>query len=153
MVVINIIALHMKSSFRNASYIDSLCLHSISISCIKGSRNTSISMPGCLGPEIRIVRRRYFLFWHNHVGILYMIKITGQVMWSLILLLKEFIPSVLNKSSHNQMWSDDSHICPCHTVLAIFTGTNNYILILCQCRCMLLCGLNKFIHLFTKTCL
>ena len=39
------------------------------------------------------------------------------------------------------VWSDDSHICPCHTVLAIFTGTNNCILILCQCHCMLLCAL------------
>jgi hypothetical protein len=34
-------------------------------------------------------------------------------------------------------------------VLAIFTGTNNYILILCQRRCMSLCGFNKFIHLLT----
>ena len=84
----------MESFFRNASYIGSICLHSLSISCIKGLRNTSISMPSCLGPEIRIVRR-YFLFWHNHVGMLYMVKITGQVLWSLILSLKGFILSVL----------------------------------------------------------
>ena len=60
---------------------------------------------------------------------------------------------VLNKFSHNQMWSDDSHTCLCHTILAIFTGTNNCILILFQCRCMPLCGFNKFIHLFMETCL
>ena len=27
-----------------------------------------------------IVRRRYFLFCHNHVGMLYMVKITGHVL-------------------------------------------------------------------------
>ena len=84
----------MKSSFQNASYICSPCLHSLSISYIKGLRNTSISMPVCLWPEIKLVRR-YFLFWHNHVGMFYTVKITGQVLWSLIFSLKGFIPSVL----------------------------------------------------------
>jgi hypothetical protein len=69
--------------------------HSLSNSCMTGSRNTSISMSGYWGPDIRTVRKRYFLFWHNHVGMLYMVRITGQVLWSLILTLKGFIPLVL----------------------------------------------------------
>ena len=33
---------------------------------------------------------------------------------------------VLNKSSHNQVWSDDKHIFPCKMVFAIATWTNNF---------------------------
>jgi hypothetical protein len=70
--------------------------HRVSIFCIRVSRKISIWMPGCLGPYIRMDNKRYFLFWYNHVGRLYIVKITGHVLWVLVLPLNGFIPSILN---------------------------------------------------------
>ena len=75
-----IIALRLKICHVKPSNISIPSFQRVSISCIRGSRKTSISMPGCLGPCIRMDNRRYFLFWHNHVGRLYIVKITGQVL-------------------------------------------------------------------------
>ncbi len=52
-------------------------------------------MPACLGPDMRVVNRRYFHLWHNHEGRLYMHIITGQVLCGFIISPKVFIPSVL----------------------------------------------------------
>jgi hypothetical protein len=52
-------------------------------------------MPACLGPDMRIVNRRYFRLWHSHAWRLYMHIITGQVLCGFLISLKGFIPSVL----------------------------------------------------------
>ena len=79
-MVVKIIALRLKVCRVKLSNISIPSFHRVFISCIRGSRKTSILMPGCLGPCIRMDNRRYFLFWHNHVGRLYIVKITGQVL-------------------------------------------------------------------------
>jgi hypothetical protein len=60
-----------------------------------GSKKTSISMPACLGPDTRVVNRRYFRWCHNHGGRLYMHIITGQVLCGFLISPEGFIPSVL----------------------------------------------------------
>jgi hypothetical protein len=52
-------------------------------------------MPACLGPDMRVVNRRYFRLWHNHGGRLYMHIITGHILCGFLISLKGFIPSVL----------------------------------------------------------
>ena len=56
--------------------------HSVCMSCIKGSTNTSISNPGCVCTEIRMVSKRYFLL--NQEGKLYIVRITGHVLCMLL---------------------------------------------------------------------
>jgi hypothetical protein len=68
----------------------SFCMFSIN-----GSKKTSISTATCLGPDIRVVNRRYFRLWHNHGGRLYMHIITGQVLCGFLIPPKGFVPSVL----------------------------------------------------------
>jgi hypothetical protein len=69
--------------------------HSIYMSSINGSKNISISMPACFGRETRIVNIRYFLLWRNREGMLYRLRITGQVLCGFVISPKGFIPSVL----------------------------------------------------------
>ena len=88
----NIIALRLKSCRAKPSYISIPSFHKFSLSYIRGS----VSMPGCLGPCISTDSKRYFLFWHNHIGRLYIISINGHVLWVLLLSPNGFIPSVLN---------------------------------------------------------
>jgi hypothetical protein len=95
-MVTNIMALRLKGYGAKPSKILIPSFYKVSISCIKGSRKISISMPGCLGPCIRMDSKRYFLFWHNHIGRLYIVNITGHVLWVLLLSPNGFIPSVLN---------------------------------------------------------
>ena len=95
-MVTNIMALRLKGYLAKPSKISIPSFHKVSISCIRGSRKTSISMPGCLGLCISTDSKRYFLFWHNHVGRLYIVSINGHVLWVLLLSPNGFIPSVLN---------------------------------------------------------
>jgi hypothetical protein len=71
------------------------CSQSFYMSSINGSKKTSISMLACLGPDMRVINRRYFRLWHNHRGRLYMHIITSQVLCGFLISLKGFIPSVL----------------------------------------------------------
>ena len=48
-MVVKIIALRLKFCRVKLSNISIPSFHSVSISCIRGSRKTTISMPGCLG--------------------------------------------------------------------------------------------------------
>src|SRR5437016_14547490 len=91
-----IMARSVKHSCLNSSHTSSSSSHSFAISSSKGSRNTSISFPGCLGPWISIDRIRYFHFIHSHEGMLRMDRITGQVLCELLISPNGFIPSLLN---------------------------------------------------------
>jgi hypothetical protein len=53
-------------------------------------------MSACLGQEIGVVNIRYFLLWHNYEGMLYKLRITGQVLCGFIISPKEFTLSVIN---------------------------------------------------------
>jgi hypothetical protein len=59
------------------------------------SRNTSISMSACFRPWIRIDNIRYFLLWHNYVRMVYIVRMIGHVLCTVLFLLNGFIPSVL----------------------------------------------------------
>jgi hypothetical protein len=61
-----------------------------------GSKYTSISFPGCFGPWINNGIIRYVLYMHSHGGILYIQRVTSQVLCLLLTILKGFIPLVLN---------------------------------------------------------
>jgi hypothetical protein len=88
-------AFRLKCSFLYSSHTCTPCSQSFCMSSINGSKKTSMSMPACLGLDMRVVNRRYFHLWHNHGGRLYMHIITGQVLCGFIISLKGFIPSVL----------------------------------------------------------
>src|SRR5438876_704523 len=77
----------MKHSCLNSSHNSFPSFHSFPISSSNGSRNTSISFPGCL---------RYFHFIHSHEGMLRMDRTTGHVLCELLMSPNGFIPSVLN---------------------------------------------------------
>jgi hypothetical protein len=62
------------------------------------SRNTSISIPACFGPWIRIYNIRYF-FYDNHVGMLCITRMIGHVLCTVLFSPNGFIPSVL-KANH-----------------------------------------------------
>src|SRR6266498_4722980 len=91
-----IMARSVKHSCLNSSHTSSPSFHSFAISSSNGSRNTSISFPGCFGPWINIDSIRYFRFIHSHEGILRMDRTTGHVLCELLMSLNGFIPSVLN---------------------------------------------------------
>jgi len=76
----NIMALRLKCYHETPSNISMPSFHKVFIYCIRGSRKTSISMPGCLGPYTRTDSKRYFLFWHNHIGRLYVVNMTSLAM-------------------------------------------------------------------------
>jgi hypothetical protein len=59
-------------------------------------------MLACLGPDMRVINRRYFRLWHNHGGRLYMLIITGQVMW--VPHLSKRIHSISAKTKSNVPW-------------------------------------------------
>jgi hypothetical protein len=88
-------AFRLKCSFLYSSHTLTPCSQSFCISSINGSKKTSISMSACLGPDMRVVNRRYFHLWHNHGGRLYMHIITGQVLFGFLIPPKGFIPSLL----------------------------------------------------------
>jgi hypothetical protein len=95
LIVHKIIAFRLKCSFLYSSHTLTPCSQSFCMSFINGSKNTSISTLACLGPDMRVVSRRYFHLWHNHGRRLYMHIITGQVLCGFLISPKEFIPSVV----------------------------------------------------------
>jgi hypothetical protein len=57
----NMIAYNVKYSCRYWSHLHTPSFQGFAISSMSGSRNTSISVPACFGPWIRIENIRYFL--------------------------------------------------------------------------------------------
>jgi hypothetical protein len=91
-------ALRVKFSYRYASQARAPSFHSFYMSSIKDYNNTSISMTACFNSKIRVVGIRYFLLWHNYEGMLYRLRITGQVLCGFVISPKGFIPLVLKES-------------------------------------------------------
>ncbi len=94
-MVTNMIARRVKCFLQYSSHTRNPSFHISFMSSINGSRNTSMSIPGCFGHYIRIVNKIYFRFWQIHVGKLYMVSSTGQVLCELLKSPNGFIPSVL----------------------------------------------------------
>ena len=87
------IAQRLKLSCRYASYAVMPTSHNNLKSSTKGAKYTSISFPGCLGPEINRISIINFLFMHNHRGRLYVIIKTGQQLYVQFINLWGFTPS------------------------------------------------------------
>jgi hypothetical protein len=124
----------LKFLFLYSSHILTPCSQSFYMSCINGSKKRSISMPASLGPDMRVVNRRYFCLWHNHGGRLYMHIITGQVLCGFLISPKGFIPSMLRpnliflESLEKSSWlrSKCLHFLPlarCWIFLSLFRWT------------------------------
>ena len=64
-------------------------------SSTNGLRYTSMSFPGCFGPGISTGIMMNFHFMQNHGGRLYIQRVTGQVLWPLLISPKGFMSSVL----------------------------------------------------------
>jgi hypothetical protein len=95
LIVQKIMAFRLKCSFLYSSHTLTPCSQSFCMSSINGSKKISISIPVCLGPNMRVVNRRYFHLWHNHEGRLYMHIIIGQVLCGFLISLNGIIPSML----------------------------------------------------------
>jgi hypothetical protein len=95
LIMQKIMAFRSKCSFLYSSHTLTPCSQSFYMSSINGSKKTFISIPACLGPDMKVVNRRYFRLWHNHGGRLYMHIITGQVLCEFLIYPKGFIPLVL----------------------------------------------------------
>jgi hypothetical protein len=95
LIVQEIMAFRLKCSFLYSSHTLNPCSQSFCMSSVNGSKKTSMSMPACLGSDMRVVNKRYFHLWHNHGGRLYMHIITGHVLCGFLISLKGFIPSML----------------------------------------------------------
>jgi hypothetical protein len=95
LIVQKIMTFRLKCSFLYSSHTFTPGSQSSCMSSINGSKKTSISMPACLGPDMRVINRRYFRLWHNHGGRLYCMHIiTGQVVCEFLISPKGFIPLV-----------------------------------------------------------
>jgi hypothetical protein len=95
LIVHKIMAFRLKCYLLYSSHTLTPCSQSFCMSSINGSKNISISTPACLGPDMRVVNRRYFRLWHNHGRRLYMHIITVHVLCGFLISLKGFIPMVL----------------------------------------------------------
>jgi hypothetical protein len=95
LIMQKIMAFRLKCSFLYSSHTLTPCSQSFCMSSSNGSKKISMSMPAYLGPDMRVVNRRYFHLWHNHGGRLYMHIITGQVLCGFFISPKGFIPSVV----------------------------------------------------------
>ena len=62
-------------------------------SSINGAKYTSMSLPGCLGPEISRDNIMNLRFMHNQGGRLYVTRTTGQQLYLLLCRLCGLIPS------------------------------------------------------------
>ena len=96
LMVQNNMAYKVKFSRLYASHTCTPSFHSVIRSSSNSARYASISFPGCFGPWISSDIKMYFRFIHNQRGMLYIHRFTGQVLCRLLMLPKEFIPSVLN---------------------------------------------------------
>jgi hypothetical protein len=104
----NMIAFSVKYSCWYWSHIHTPSFQSFVISFLSGSRNTSILMPAYFGPWIRIDNIRYFLLWHNHVGMLYNARMTGHVLCTVLFSPNRFILSVLKANLIFQLSIENS---------------------------------------------
>jgi hypothetical protein len=89
-------AFRLKCCLLYSSHIVTPYSQSLCMSFINGSKKTSISLPACLGPDTRVVNKRYFCLWHNHGGRLNMHIITGHILCGFFISSNGFIPSVLS---------------------------------------------------------
>jgi len=95
LMVTNNNARRLKSSCLYSSHIRTpSSRHSNNSSSTNGLKYTSMSFPGCFGPEISIGIMMNFRFMHSHGGRLYMHRVTGQVLCPLLISPKGFMPSV-----------------------------------------------------------
>jgi hypothetical protein len=69
---------------------------SFNMSSINDSKKISMSLPACLGSDMRVVNKRYFYFWHNHGERLNMHIITSHALYGFLISLNGLIPSVLS---------------------------------------------------------
>ena len=95
-MVTNNNARRLKSSCLYSSHIRTpSSRHSNNSSSTNGLKYTSMSFPGCFGPEISIGIMMNFRFMHSHGGRLYMHRVTCQVLCPLLISPKGFMTSVL----------------------------------------------------------
>jgi hypothetical protein len=95
LIMQKIMAFILKCCFLYSSDILTPCSQSFYMFSINGSKKPYMSMPACLGPDLRVVNRRYFRLWHNHGGRLYIHTITSQVLYEFLISPKGFIPFLL----------------------------------------------------------
>ena len=96
MIVMNSTPHKVKCSLLFSSHTLTPSFHSVMKSSTNGSKYTSISFSGYFGPWISKGIIRYVLFIHSHGGMLYIQRVTGQVLCLLLTILKGFTASVLN---------------------------------------------------------
>jgi hypothetical protein len=96
--VSKIMTFRLKCCLLYSSHTLTPCSQNFCMSSINGSKKTSMSMPSCCLPDMRVVNRIYFCLWHNHGGRLYMHIITSQVLYGFLISPKGFIPSVLRQN-------------------------------------------------------
>jgi len=95
-MVTNNNARRLKFSCRYSSHIRTpSSRQSNDSSSTNGLRYTSISLPGCFGPEISTGIMMNFHFKQSHGGRLYIHIVTGQVLCLLLISPKGFMPSIL----------------------------------------------------------
>jgi hypothetical protein len=96
LMVMNNKAHRLKFSCRYSSHIrtPSSC-HNNNSSLTNGLRYTSMSLLGCFGPGISLSIMMNFHFMQSHGRRLYIHRVTGQVLWLLLISPKGFMPSVL----------------------------------------------------------
>jgi hypothetical protein len=96
LIVMNNNARRLMFSYRYSSHIckPSPC-HNNNSSSTNGLRYTSISFPGCFGPGISIGIMMNFRFMQSYGGRLYIHKVTGQVLWLLLISPKGLMTSIL----------------------------------------------------------
>ena len=63
-----------------------------------GLSYTSMSFPSCFGPGISTGIMMNFHFMQSHGGRLYIQRVTGQVLWPLLISPKGFMPSYSNRT-------------------------------------------------------
>jgi hypothetical protein len=71
-------AFRLKCYLLYSSHIVTPYSQSFYMSSIIGSKKTSMSLPACLGPDMRVVNKRYFHMGHNHGGRLNMHMICAK---------------------------------------------------------------------------
>jgi hypothetical protein len=87
----------LYSSHIVTSYSQSFCMSSIN-----DSKKTSVSLPACLGPDMRVANKRYFHLWHNYGRRLNMHIIIDHVLCGFFL--SEWIHSIRAKSKPDVSW-------------------------------------------------
>jgi hypothetical protein len=98
LIVYKIMAFRLKCCLLYSSHIVTSYFQSFYMSSINGSKKIFMLIPACLGPDMRVVIKRYFRLWYNYKGRLNMHIITGYVLCGFLISLNGFIPSVLSSN-------------------------------------------------------